>query len=357
MNRRLQLPISAALLLLLAFTGRAQGPSVQAGATARPPVLTPAAQAGATAAAAPAPMPMLFTSEARVSSKVDRLIITVGEIINYQMEVEFPKGYAVAIPPPGAQLGEFLIRNYEFPQAEIKGDRMVQKFNFKITAYSTGEALIPRLPVIINKDKQAVRVILTEEIKISVAPVSSAEDMEIKDVKPPLEAPFNYKPLLIAGLVILGLAVIAVSVMVIVRRMRRPQLEMPEPLPEPEVLAMKELSDLEAQGLLEKGEVDLYYTRLSEILRRYLGLRFSIYALEFTTSEIMAALKTSMLEHATFQMVQQFLEECDLVKFARFSPEPKAQREVLPKGKKIIELTRPAPAPEPAQPKSAAGAG
>jgi len=357
MNRRLQILSSAAIFLLFAAVGQAQKPSLQAGATGAPPVLTPAVQAGATVAAAPSPPPMLFTSEARVSSKVDRLIITVGEIIDYQMEVEFPKGYAVAIPPPGAQLGEFLIRNYEFPQAEIKNDRMVQKFIFKITAYSTGELVIPRLPVIITKDKNPVRVILTEEIRVRVAPVTSAEDMEIKDVKPPLDAPFHYKPLLILGLVILGLITIGLSAMVLVRRLRRPQLEMPAPLPEPEVLAMKELSELEAQGLLEKGEVDLYYTKLSEIIRRYLGLRFLIYALEFTTGEIMEALKDKWLEHAAFQTVAQFLEECDLVKFARFQPEPKAQREILPKGKKIIELTRPAPAPETSQPESAAGAG
>jgi len=354
MNRRFQLLSSAAIFLLFAAAGRAQKPSVQAGATAKTPMLTPAAQAGA---AAPSPLPMLFTSEARVSSKVDRLIITVGEVIDYRMEVEFPKGYAVAIPPPGAQLGEFLIRNYEFPTAEIKNERMVQKFIFKITAYSTGELVIPRLPVIITKDKNPVRVILAEEIRVRVAPVTSAEDMEIKDVKPPLDAPFHYKPLLVLGLVILGLATIGVSAAVIVRRLRRPRLEMPEPLPEPELLALRELSELDAQGLLEKGEVDLYYTRLSEIIRRYLGLRFLVYALEFTTGEIMEALKGKWLEHAAFQAVSQFLEECDLVKFARFQPETKAQREILPKAKKIIELTRPAAAPETAQPKSAMGAG
>jgi hypothetical protein len=345
-------------LLAAAALGQGQAgpvpdPSAQAGATGQAPVLAPAPQPGATAA--PAPPPMLFTAEAAVSSKVDRLIITVGEIINYEMDVEIPKGYAVAIPPPGAQLGEFLIRSYEFPQPEIKGERMEHKFLFKITAYTTGELVIPRLPVVIAKDNKPVRMILAEEIRIRVAPVSSPEDMEIKDVKPPLLAPYNYRPLLIAGLLVLGLIALGITAAIVVRRLRRPGLEMPAPLPEPEVLAMKELATLESEALLEKGEFDLYYTRLSEILRRYLGLRYGIYALEFTTNEIMDSLKAKWIEHATFQLVRQFLDECDLVKFAKFQPEPRAQREAMSKSKKIIELTR--PAPEPAEPESAIGAG
>jgi hypothetical protein len=356
MNKRSLIKTGArALALILALCAKAQAPAPQAGAP-QALLLAPAPQAGATVQPAPPEPPMLFTSEARVSSKVDRLIITVGELINYEMEVEFPKGYAVAIPPPGAQLGEFLIRNYEFPPPEIKGERMVQKFKFQITAYSTGETIIPRVPVVITKDQKPVKVVLTEEIRISVAAVTGAEDMEIKDVKPPLLAPFDYRPLVILGAVLLGLAIIAAIAFAAVRRMRRPKVEIPEPLPAPEVLALKELSELEALSLLEKGETDRYYTKLSEIFRRYLGLRFSVYALEFTTGEIVDALKNKWLEHAVFTSVQQLLEECDLVKFAKHAPDAKDQREMMPRSKKIIEQTTPVIAPEPVQPKTAAGA-
>jgi len=347
-------PLLNSLLILLAL-GRsafAQGPSGKANQPA--PRLAPAQ--GSTALAVLPAKPELFLGEARVSSRVDKMVITVGEIINYQMEVELPKGYDAAIPPPGAQLGEFLIRNYEIPAPEKTTDRVKQKFLFKITAYATGESSIPPVPVIVLKDKNPAALILAEEIRIRVAPVTSAEDMEIKDIKPPLPAPFNYRPLLLFGMVIAGLVIIGLAVLLIVSRLRRPSAEMPEPLPEPEFLALKEFADLDALGLLEKGQIEPYYTRLNEIFRRYLGLRFGIYALEFTTTEIMAALKNQFLEHATFQAVQNFLEECDLVKFAQFIPESKAQREMTARAQKIIELTRPAPAEEPEPARAAAGA-
>ena len=303
---------------------------------------------------APSQPPAFFTGKARVNSSVDKLVISVGELIAYKMEVELPRGYSAAIPPPGAQLGQFLIRKYDFPEPEKKDDRVIQRFNFQITAYNTEELSIPPVPVIIRKDRQMVKVILTEEIKIKIAPVTGAEDMEIKDVKPPMSVPFEYRPLLIAGSIIAGLIALAIGGIYGWRKLREPTLEIPVPLPEPEELALKELAELLALNLLEKGELDRYYTKLSEISRRYLGLRFRIYALEFTTPEITAALKEKYLEHLTYHLVREFLEECDLVKFAKFIPETKAQGQIIEKAKQIIGQTRPV---APMEPKSSAAGG
>lgn len=343
MLKRLALNNSLIPLLLIAGSlwAQSKNPGIMSGATASP-VIQPAPQTGATAFQVPSQTPAFFTGEVRVKSRVDKTVITVGEIINYQMEIEFPKGYSVSIPPPGAQLGQFLIRKYDFPEPETKPDRMTRRFNFQITAYVTEELSIPPVPVFIQKDNQIVKVILTEETKINVVPVSSPEDMEIKDVKPPVKVPFEYKPLVIAGAILFGLIAVLIGAIYGLRWLRKPKIVEPLPLPEPEELALKELNELIALNLLEKGDLDRYYTKMSEILRRYLGLRFQIYALEFTTEEILQSLKDKWLDHYAYQMVKEFLEECDLVKFARYEPEPKARYEILPKAKRIIELTRPA---------------
>jgi len=344
---RMRLALSSVIFVILAGTALAQGQSQNPAQPTPAPALQPAPQPGSTIVQVPSQAPAFFTGEARVHSRVDKTVITVGEIINYRMEVEIPKGYSAAIPPPGAQLGQFLIRKYEFPEPEKKADRMILRFNFQITAYTTEELSIPPVPVIIRKDKQIAKVILSEEIKINIAPVTSAEDLEIKDIKPPGAVPFEYKPLLIAGSIIAGLVALALGGIYGWRRLSQPRLELPEPLPEPEELALKELAELVALNLLEKGELDQYYTRLSEIIRRYLGLRFQIYALEFTTTEIMDSLKEKWLEHFAYQLIREFLDECDLVKFAKFIPEPKSQKQIMEKAKQIIEQTRPvAPAEE-----------
>jgi len=253
--------------------------------------------------------------------------------------VEIPEGYSVAIPPPGAQLGEFLIRSYDFPKPVKKRGRTIFKFSFKLTAYTTGELEIPPVPIIIQKEGKPVRVLLTQKIRILIAELSNPEELEIKDVKAPVGIPFNYKRLVIFILAVLGTGAIALGSVIIWKKLKKPEIKIPEPLPPPEELAKKELAELESLGLLEKGEVEHYYTKLNQILRRYLGLKFQIYALEFTTSEIMLSLKDKWLEHLVYQLIEGFLKECDLVKFARFIPEPKAQKEIKEKAKSIIEKT------------------
>ncbi len=281
-----------------------------------------------------------FTGSAQLISRVDKFIITVGEIITYEMEVSVPEGYDIALPPPGAQLGEFFIRDYQFPSPEKKAGKVEQKFIFKITAYTTGELVIPPVPVMIMKQDKTVARLLAQEIRIQIAPVTSPEELEIKDIKPPSSLPFNYLPWLIGAGAGVGILILAGAGLFLANRYQRAPAPALEPLPPPDQLALSELAELEASGLLEKGELDVYYTKLSQILRRYLGLRYQIYALEYTTSEILEALKTRGLTHQAYSLIRDFLTETDLVKFARYFPEPDARREIINQAKKIIELTR-----------------
>jgi len=298
-------------------------------------ILTPAPQSGGSINNEP----VFFTGKARIKASVDKMIITVGELINYEMEVWVPKGYAVAIPPPGAQLGEFMIRNYQIPKPAKKGDMLKQEFKFKITAYTTGDLVIPPVPVLIEKDGKLVAEILTQEIKIRIAPITRPDELEIKDIKPPLALPFNYLPWLLGIGGFLGLVGIGLGVAFAVSRLKRKPMEFPEELPPPYELALKELDELEQSGLLEKGEIDAYYTKLSEIIRKYIGLRFQFYSLECTTTEILEELKASFIEHMVYKLVQEFLQETDLVKFARYVPSASEQKEIMRKARKIVELT------------------
>ena len=330
----LLLRILASLSLLLAFSL----PGTEPGKKAEEKILKPAP-------ALPSPgssglSEEFFMGSAQLISRVDKFIITVGEIITYEMEVLVPEGYDIALPPPGAQLGEFFIRDYQFPSPEKKAGKVEQRFIFKITAYTTGELVIPPVPVMIMKQDKVVAQLLAQEIRIQIAPVTSPEELEIKDIKPPCSLPFNYLPWLIGAGAGVGILILVGAGLFLANRYQRAPAPALEPLPPPDQLALSELAELEASGLLKKDELDVYYTKLSQILRRYLGLRYQIYALEYTTSEILDALKTRGLTHQAYSLIRDFLTETDLVKFARYYPEPDAQREIINQAKKIIELTR-----------------
>jgi hypothetical protein len=83
----------------------------------------------------------------------------------------------------------------------------------------------------------------------------------------------------------------------------------------PHVRARREIEELEAQRLFEKGYVKGFYFRFSEILRQYLASLRGFPAAEFTTQEI--ALCISREED---RRLLSLLRDADLVKFADAVP-------------------------------------
>lgn len=360
-------PLLAVWLLLGAVTAAAQtgGVAPEAGTPA-----APAAGATASAPATPLPpdmsvLPMLGPGKIKITVSLDRAVIRVGELIHYTMTVSAPADAKVMMPPPGAQLGEFLIRDYSFPGLEepesvsaldrvrnflgsISGGSRSpgQTFSFVITAYTVGDLEIPAMPVAVVDPSGRTYALHAESARVRVAAVTNPDDLTIRDIKPPRALPVNYRPALPWLLLPVGLIALAA---VAWWRLRRRKLAESAPValrPEDEV-ALEELAALAADGLLEAGDFERFYTRLSFILRRYLALRFSIYALEYTTTEIVARLGQAWLDHADFDRIRNLLEEADRVKFARQTPALEERSTALDRVREIVEHTRRRPAPEP----------
>src|ERR1043166_4566829 len=85
------------------------------------------------------------------------------------------------------------------------------------------------------------------------------------------------------------------------------------PPPTPLEVALAALEQLRAQSL----PVELFYTRLSDIVRHYIDGQFGLRAPERTTEEFLAE---STLPGASMALLSTFLQESDLVKFARLRP-------------------------------------
>ncbi len=80
---------------------------------------------------------------------------------------------------------------------------------------------------------------------------------------------------------------------------------------------------LKEEKLWQKGELKKYYTRLTEILRQYLENRYRVYSLELTTTETLYELvKIGFRKDASYNQLKSILTGADLVKFAKYIPEP-----------------------------------
>jgi hypothetical protein len=137
-------------------------------------------------------------------------------------------------------------------------------------------------------------------------------------------------------------AAAAVALWMYWRRRARPEVVVVEPPLTPYERAIQALQQLLDRKLIEREEVDAFYTQLSDIVRRYLEDRFHLRAPERTTEEFLYEVSRDnvlMQEHK--DLLSRFLQESDLVKFARFQPEQTDMRRAFEAARKFIDDTRP----------------
>ena len=85
-----------------------------------------------------------------------------------------------------------------------------------------------------------------------------------------------------------------------------------------------------------------FYTRLSDIVRHYLEGRFRLHAPEQTTEEFLYEVsENNVLTREHKDLLGAFLQESDLVKFARHHPEPADMQRALEAADKFVHDTQP----------------
>jgi len=137
----------------------------------------------------------------------------------------------------------------------------------------------------------------------------------------------------IGGLLGLLLAGIGVAWWLRRRRAQKAILAYQDP---PHIRARKDIEQLEAQRLFEKGRIKEFYFLFSEILRRYLESIRHFPAAEFTTEEI-----AHHLDNEQDRKLLPLLRHADLVKFADTIPAPARKEEEVKAALGYIQETSP----------------
>lgn len=143
---------------------------------------------------------------------------------------------------------------------------------------------------------------------------------DIHGLKPYVFFAPNWKLVLLSGLAVLALMALFVWW---ARKRPEPAHEAAAAAPVRVIAARsvrEQLDALKASRLIEQGRVKDFHAELSSIIRGYLGSRFQLPGRRLTTTELLAALERQAIEPALFQLIADFLPECDLVKFADARP-------------------------------------
>jgi len=279
-----------------------------------------------------------------LEAKVDRSNIRIGDLIKYSIIVTSDKNIEIEMPDLGANLGMFEIHDYDDAEPEKNNGEIVQRREYRISTYDIGDYEIPPVTVHYSLPEDTLwQKLTTESIKITVESLKPSEEGDIRDVKPPLEILKDWW--LIFRFVIAGVLILLIGILIYIFIKRRregksliPRREKPK-IP-PHVIALEELEKLSAENLLEKGEIKQYYIRISEIIRQYVEDRFFIVALEMTTNQLVKILRENQVEDEAINLVENFLMNCDLVKFAKYIPSANENTKTTDMAYQIIEDTK-----------------
>ena len=186
----------------------------------------------------------------------------------------------------------------------------------------------------------------------AIPQLSASGTNALHDIKPPVEIPNGWL------IVWWSLGALAVAALAFLAwrywRKRRAQLAIVPVIP-PHVRAKQKLQ--EALALL--GHPREFCILVSDTIRWYLEERFDFHAPERTTEEFLYELQsTELLTRDQKESLGEFLNRCDLVKFAKYEPREPELRDLHSSALRLVEETEPA-APPPGsgtnQPSASAG--
>jgi hypothetical protein len=282
------------------------------------------------------------SAQTAVRTEVDTTLVTVGDRITMTVTVEHAPGTR-AVWPDSLTLEPFEVLNARALPTRSGDGVDVSSLLLSLAAFELGELEIPAFEVAVVGPEDEVEVVETDRYVIEVASVGSDETGDIRDIRGPLSIPLSVLRVLSSAAVVLLLAMAALA---LYRRFRgRGGSEEPRrrgPLPRAaHELALEALAALESSPLLERGQVKEYHIAVSEILRTYVERRFRVDALEMTTVEVLAGLEEAGVDGEFRDGLRRFLDQCDLVKFAKVRPGEAASREVLALGRYLVEQTIP----------------
>jgi hypothetical protein len=170
-----------------------------------------------------------------------------------------------------------------------------------------------------------------------------AVDSSIYDVKSPLHVPVGFLELLpfILGGIVLILVIGFLLWYLRRKRMNKPIFRPVKPEEPAHIIAFRELRNLRDEKIWQKSEFKTYYSRLTEIIRRYMYRRYGIQAMEMTSHDILEAWRVSgeQKEDLTDKL-RMLLDLADLVKFAKQKPVASENEENMERAYDFVEKTK-----------------
>lgn len=282
--------------------------------------------------------------QVKTQSFVDKKIVFLGDIFEYNIVIEHPENividkfeiYDVLKDTTGVE--NFMLFDKKiYKSKKFLNNKIKQKYIFQLIPLKIGKLTIEELKInCINKSSQENLSLTIPKVEIEVKPYPKPKgkkfDGEIVDIKGQIWVK-NYLLLIILLIILLGV-LIYVIYQYKIKPIQQQNFVLEQQIDIKEV-ALKKLDELWNKNYVENGLVKEFYLELTEIVRWYIGEKYNVNALEFTTEELFSALKKKVDKKYNLEL-KSFLDTADLAKFAKYIPEKEEILKDFELAKKLI---------------------
>lgn len=282
----------------------------------------------------------------RVLSAPDTSAILIGDRTGFTVTAEIPAGVSAEMTSAGDTLsGKIVVLRRDPRDTTRLADGAIRITDrYLITSFDSGTYEIPPFFAERVSGDSIIRYYSDYSSLKVLRPDIVLQDTTdvIFDIVPPRTAPVTFSEVL-PWIII---ALIASALIYLLARFlpRNPLKRFVKPVPPPEpahIIALRELKALREGELWQKGEVKEYYSRLSDILRRYIDNRYGISSPELTTDETVRMLqRAAVTTPGQMGLVKEVLSLSDMVKFAKYVPEAMVNETSYGNAHRFVEETR-----------------
>lgn len=276
-----------------------------------------------------------------LSHQFDPDHITIGTPIQLRLQIEANESLHIFLDSIEVSEQEHI--EADEPQAkQIESkDMPIGKVRYEaiypLRAFTIGTHALPPITIKYTGADGDTGSIETPAYLFEVRSVKSPGTTELKGIKGPWSAPPNW---FLYILVVFLLIVIVGAVALLYLRKRAKPIDLQSAVVsqrQPHEIAYEQLGRIEGMNWITQGKMKVYHTEISHVMRQYIAARYHIPALELTTAELLDRLQT---EDTPREQVQRFFTNCDLVKFARYSPTKPETHERMEEARRIVDETK-----------------
>lgn len=284
-----------------------------------------------------------------VSSQLDSASIQIGEQARLRLSVAQPTNLQVSIPILSDTItkGIEIVDIVKADTISLSDSRIQVNYDYLITSFDSGFYFIPSYTYAAAGDT-----LQTAPLGLSVTTVTvNPETDDIKTIKPIMSAPFYWSELFTwVGYFLLAFLVVSLIIFVLLKYVLKKKVpfidQTPQPVIPPHIVALEKLEEIKVQKIWQCGDIKVFYTQVTDVLRVYLEGRFGINAMELTSDEIMALVKKEPGLNEVRAALKDLLTLADLVKFAKMVPLENDNERSLLIAFDVVDKTKPIEEPE-----------